>query len=117
MTKFPDMSGIIASIRQRKCRNRFKEAVAYAKTVIADPVLKAEWQKRIKRRNGVYNKAIRTFMIKDKCAREREELLVSQQVRVAVKNAVPLKGPVKNEHVNIPLQERMIKRAFFWETG
>ena len=39
-TKYPDMTNIIASTRQRKCRDLFKEAVAYAKAVIADTVLK-----------------------------------------------------------------------------
>ena len=62
-TKFPDMSNIVASDEQRQCRNLFKEAVAYAKTVIADPVLKKEWQKKIRRRNGVYNKAIKAYML------------------------------------------------------
>jgi hypothetical protein len=85
-TKFPDMTRIIASARQRKCRNLFAEAVLYAKAVIANPVQKAEWQKKIKRRNGVYNKAIKAFMLREKCAREREELLAAQQMRVAFKN-------------------------------
>ena len=43
-TKYPDMSRIIAPTKQRKCRDIFKEAVAYAKQVIADPVAKAAWQ-------------------------------------------------------------------------
>jgi hypothetical protein len=47
MTKFPNMSGIIASAKQRKCRNIFKEAVVYAQAVIADPIKKKEWQSRI----------------------------------------------------------------------
>ena len=49
-TKFPDMTHIIASTLQVDCRNLFKEAVKYAQSVIADPIKKAEWQKRIKRR-------------------------------------------------------------------
>jgi hypothetical protein len=45
MTKFPDMTRIKASAGQHKCRNLFREAVTYAKTVIADKVKKKEWQK------------------------------------------------------------------------
>ncbi len=86
MTKFPDMSGIIASTQQRKCRDLFAEAVAYAKTVIADPALKAAWQKKIRRRNGVYNKAIKAFMLKEKCACKRARLLEMQKIRLAFKN-------------------------------
>ena len=65
-TRWPDMSRIIASVQQRKCRNLFREAVAYAKMVIADPVRKAEWQRRIKRPNGVYNKAIKQYILEAK---------------------------------------------------
>ena len=66
MTKFPDMSGIVASKGQRRCRNIFKEAVAYARKVIADPVLKNEWQKKLRRRNGVYNAAVKFYMNNNK---------------------------------------------------
>ena len=48
-TKFPNMTKIIASAQQRKCRNLFKEAVVYANTAYADPVRKKEWW--IKARN------------------------------------------------------------------
>ena len=44
-TKFPDMTRIIASPGQHKCRDLFREAVAYAKTVIIDKEKKREWQK------------------------------------------------------------------------
>ncbi len=59
ITKYPAMENIIPSKKQRSQRNVFKEAVAYARSVIADPVRKAAWQKKIKRNNGVYNEAIK----------------------------------------------------------
>ncbi len=90
-TKFPNMSGIIASAKQRKCRNVFKEAVLYAQAVIADPVKKKEWQSRIRRRNGVYNKAIKAFMLKARCDQDREKLLIEQSMRLAYKNELLVK--------------------------
>ena len=84
-TRFPDMSRIIASAKQRTCRNLFKKAVAYAKEVITDPVLKAAWQKRIRRSNGVYNKAVKYFMLIDKRAKERDELLTMRLIYLAMK--------------------------------
>ena len=53
------MTNIIPSQDQKKQRSLFKEAVSYAKEVIADPVRKAAWQKRLKRHKGVYNERLK----------------------------------------------------------
>jgi hypothetical protein len=63
ITKYPCMEYIIPSKEQRRRRNLFAEAVAWAKKVIADPVRKAAWQKNIKRKNGVYNQAIKKYLL------------------------------------------------------
>ena len=111
------MSRIIVSVHQRKCRNLFAEAVAYAKTVIVDPELKAAWQKRIKRKNGVYNEAIRAFMLKEKCMLERIKLLEAQQMRVAFKNET---GDIKRDDL-LPVkkagEQAIAIRNCFLETG
>ncbi|MEP7110796.1 MAG: hypothetical protein ABI760_22570 [Ferruginibacter sp.] len=89
MTKFPDMTKIKASAGQRSCRNLFREAVAYAKSVIADKEKKKEWQKRLRRRNGVYNEAVKFYMLKDKLAKQREEMLTRQLISNALKHQQP----------------------------
>ena len=63
ITKYPVMSNIIPTKNQQKQRNLFKDAVVYAKEVIADPARKAAWQKRLKRINGVYNEAIKRYIL------------------------------------------------------
>jgi hypothetical protein len=90
-TKYPDMTKIKASPKQRTCRNLFREAVVYAQAVIADPVREAAWQKRLRRRKGVYNEAVKAYMLKDKRARERDELLTNMLIRMVFKNypAIP----------------------------
>ncbi|MEP7109688.1 MAG: hypothetical protein ABI760_16960 [Ferruginibacter sp.] len=80
------MTKIIASPKQRTCRNLFREAVVYAKSVIADKEMKKEWQKRLRRRNGVYNEAVKAYMLKDKLAKERERLLTNRLIRNAFKD-------------------------------
>ena len=89
-TKFPDMTRIIASPGQRKCRDLFREAVAYAKTVIIDKEKKKEWQKRLKKKNSVYNAAVKAFMLKEKLDKERAEMLTRQLIRKAFKNELPV---------------------------
>ncbi|MEP7110303.1 MAG: hypothetical protein ABI760_20075, partial [Ferruginibacter sp.] len=57
---------------------------------IADPVQKAEWQKRLKRRNGVYNEAVKAYLLKDKLAKEREDLLTRRLIWNAFKDLPPM---------------------------
>ena len=111
MTKFPDMSGIEASPDQRICRNLFKEAVAYAKTVIADPVRKKEWQKKLRRRNGVYNKAIKEFMLRERMVKINAETAVESSLQADEKANKLLK--------NITGMQSKIKIAalFKWKIG
>jgi hypothetical protein len=85
-TKYPDMTRIVSSMAQRKCRDLFREAVLYAKEVIADTERKRQWQKRIRRRNGVYNEAVKYYMLKDKKAKEAALLEAQRLLRLAMKN-------------------------------
>jgi len=117
MTKFPDMSGIIASLQQRRCRNLFAKAVVYAKSVIGDPELKAAWQKRIRRRNGVYNKAIKAFMLKEKNLLQRDVFLEMQKMRLACKNAAMIKKSWRENVVEVAGQDRSTERFTYLETG
>jgi hypothetical protein len=62
VTKFPDMSRIIASAHQRKCRSLFKEAVAYAKDINNDPEKKKAYKGKTRKNQTVYNAAISEYM-------------------------------------------------------
>ena len=117
MTKFPDMSGIIASMKQRRCRNLFAKAVLYAKSVIADPELKAAWQKKIRRRNGVYNKAIKAFMLKEKNALQRDVFLEMKRMRVVVRNAERVKKGSQENVGKEEVKKRVVEGLVFLETG
>jgi hypothetical protein len=66
ITKFPDMSKIIASSGQRNCRNLFKEAVAFARTINNDPEKKKAYLKKIQKNQTVFNAAISEYMKRGK---------------------------------------------------
>jgi len=85
-TKYPDMSRIVASAKQNKRRDLFKEAVAYAQQVIADPIAKAAWQKKLRKRNSVYNEAVKFYMLKARRDRQAAEILAARMIRWAFKN-------------------------------
>lgn len=99
-TKYPDMTRIIASAKQRVRRNLFKDAVAFAQGVLADKARAKEWQQRIRRRSGVYNAAIKFFMRKDKQDRERAELLANRLLFLAMRDAACFKGG--NANADLP---------------
>jgi len=64
ITKYPDMSGVVASEKQRVRRDLFKEAVVYAQWVLSDPERKEAFRKTLprKKRKHVYQAAIRLYM-------------------------------------------------------
>lgn len=66
ITKFPDMSKIIASAGQRNCRNLFKEAVAFARTINNDPEKKQAYLEKIQKNQTVFNAAISEYMKRGK---------------------------------------------------
>jgi hypothetical protein len=57
ITKAPDMGNIKPTKLQKKKRNRFKEAVAYAQLIMADPVKNAPLKRKIKKGRSVYHAA------------------------------------------------------------
>ncbi|MBZ5857980.1 Fic family protein [Flavihumibacter profundi] len=83
ITKYPDRSNVRLSLRQRQSNNIFREAVDYAQSVIADPLLSAEMKKKLKsnkktRYSSVYHYSIQQFMKNNspaERARAAEELM------------------------------------------
>lgn len=62
ITKFPNMTAITASAEQQGCRNRFKNAVAYARDIMGDPAKKAALQQRVPPGNSLYHAAIKEYI-------------------------------------------------------
>ena len=62
VSKYPDMSNIIASGAQRKKRNRFAEAVCYAKTINSSKILRNDFLKRVGEVKSVYQSALKEFL-------------------------------------------------------
>jgi hypothetical protein len=68
ITKFPDMSNAGTSEKQKVRRELFKEAVDYASKINKDPVLKAKYEKKLKKNENVYHFAIKEFFKRRKKA-------------------------------------------------
>ncbi len=62
VSRYPDMSNIKPSKKQKEKRSRFSEAVAYARAILRDPQQKAAYQAKLKAGETVYHKAIREYL-------------------------------------------------------
>ncbi|MFN0082974.1 MAG: hypothetical protein ACKVOM_10700 [Ferruginibacter sp.] len=62
VSKYPDMSNIIPSGSQKEKRNRFAEAVAYAKTINNSTILRNDFLKRVGAVKSVYQSALKEFL-------------------------------------------------------
>lgn len=65
LSKFPEMDNVVPSVKQVKQRNYFTEAVAYAKSIYADPVQKAMWEKKLGREGRLFNKLMVVYLKKE----------------------------------------------------
>ena len=60
--KRPDMSGVQPSEAQKAHRQRFKQAVAYAKAALADPELRARYEAQATCDKTPYNLALADYL-------------------------------------------------------
>lgn len=60
LCKYPDMSNVIPSESQVQSNDRFADAVQYARSIIADPVKKANY--KVRAGKSVYHSAIKDYM-------------------------------------------------------
>src|SRR6187551_2538433 len=61
-SKFPDMSGIVATEAQSRCRSDFKKGVSFAKAILHDPALKREWQQKLKVKRRLFNAILKYYL-------------------------------------------------------
>ena len=62
VTKFPDMTGVKFSNRQKDEHNKFKEAVAFAREVLRDEKKRNTYEKKLKKGQNVYQRVISEYL-------------------------------------------------------
>ena len=63
LSKAPDMSKVKWSKAQKENRERFKKAVAYYKAAVADPTVRASYEKRASKENKrVFDLAVSDYL-------------------------------------------------------
>jgi hypothetical protein len=62
VTRYPDMSKVKPSKQQQQQRSRFAEAVAYARKITHDPVLKATYAEKVNKGQTVYHYALQEYL-------------------------------------------------------
>jgi hypothetical protein len=62
MTRYPNMSNVKHTGKQKAEQSRFQQAVAYAQQVLATPAKKKAYLKKLKKGRTVYHTAIADFL-------------------------------------------------------
>jgi hypothetical protein len=62
VSKMPDRSKVKLSLKQKKANKRFQQAVQYAQSVLADPVLQKQYAKEVKKGRLLYHIALSDFL-------------------------------------------------------
>ena len=61
ITSYPDMSRVKASPQQKEQRQKFKQAITYAQSILQNATLKKAYQKKLKNKQSVYHFAIQEY--------------------------------------------------------
>lgn len=98
ITKYPDMSGIIPSAKQRLRRELFREAVEYAKWIVEDEERKKAFRNTLPRRKQkrVFQAAIQMYM-----RMEGDQKWLSKQLAVKAVVRSVKGGGVKDETLKV----------------
>ena len=62
ISKFPDMSGVKWTPKQKNGHSKFKAAVAFAKEVMRDEKKRKKYEKKLKKGQSVYHMVISEYM-------------------------------------------------------
>jgi hypothetical protein len=65
ISNYPDMSKVKSSEKQLQQKSRFRNAVRYAKAVLADEKKKAEFKAKVPVGRSVFHAAIKEFLKQD----------------------------------------------------
>jgi len=66
VSAYPNMKRVKRSGFQKMKQSIFKDAVAYARTILHDPKKKKAFERKLKKGQSVYHSAIRAYMKKHK---------------------------------------------------
>ena len=62
VSRYPDMSKVVPSEKQKAEKGRFAKAVLYAQSILADPIKKQELAARTPPGKLIYHQAIKEYM-------------------------------------------------------
>ncbi len=65
LSKMPDRSKVKLTANQKKANKRFKQAVSYARSVLADVSLQKQYARQVKSGKSLYHIALADFLKRD----------------------------------------------------
>ncbi|HEX2606688.1 MAG TPA: hypothetical protein VHK91_04880 [Flavisolibacter sp.] len=111
MTRYPDMTNIIASEKQKIQRRLFKQAVKYAKEIFSNPNKKAEKKKELRRPRRLFQALMKEWFRKkaSKDYANRRRLRIWKTNIELNKGKLTIVGQIENYQNCLPkLQEELL---------
>ena len=81
VTRYPDMSRIVPTTKQKVRRRLFARAVRYAQSIYGKPELKAEWRRRLRRPKRLFQALMKQYYRQLSRKREQAESRLLQWQR------------------------------------
>jgi hypothetical protein len=75
-TKFPNMTGIIPSAKQKVSRHTFRKAVAFAQSIYRNSEKKREWQRKLRKPRRLFQALMKVYY------KQKAERLFQNQIRL-----------------------------------
>jgi hypothetical protein len=64
VSKYPDMSGVQRSRKQKKNNQKFRNAVKYAQAVMGNEQLRTKYKQKVRKGQSVFQYLIREYMMR-----------------------------------------------------
>ena len=108
ITGYPDRSDVVYSPEQNSYKSLFAEAVAYAQSIINDPVKKAAYNKLLPKGKRLYNAAIQEFFNPQSLPFSNIKSPVKKRGQIAKPNTVTKRYENKEVITMIPDMSRVV---------
>ena len=102
VTRYPDMSGIVPSTKQKVRRRLFARAVRYAQSIYWKPELRAEWKRKLRRPRRLFQALMKQYYRQlQQQAERRESRILRWQRSVAISSGL-LQGALLSQPLPMP---------------
>ena len=111
VTRYPDMSGIVPSTKQKVGRRLFARAVRYAQSIYWKPSLKAEWRRRLRRPRRLFQALMKQYYRQLQQQAERRESRIRKWQRSVAVSSGLFQGALSSHELITPALPHLLQQV------